>query len=130
MILEPLGPLSQRYAQRTGTSSRPRLLAGNSHPVCGLRPPTPTKRFSVRGRRAAGARAAGRAKPSARSRAASGSSQRVFRSPGVGAARLCGTHKALLGAYSGSARGIGGAGAILLRAGLLILFEDFWSRRA
>ena len=42
----------------------------------GRRPPTPTKEFTVRG---------GRAKPSARSRAASGSSQRVFRSPGVGA---------------------------------------------
>ena len=33
---------AQRYRHReTPSSSRPRLHAGNSHPVCGRRPPTP-----------------------------------------------------------------------------------------
>ena len=35
IILEPFWPLFQRYGQRTETPSRPRLHAGNSHPVCG-----------------------------------------------------------------------------------------------
>ena len=60
MVLEPLWSLSQRYERRTSTSSRPRLHAGNSHPVCGRRPPTPTKRGLLCAAR--GARV-GRARP-------------------------------------------------------------------
>ena len=41
---------AQRYThtdRETPSSSRPRLHAGNSHPVCGLRPPTPIKRLFI-----------------------------------------------------------------------------------